>query len=148
MFSCIFKFLEISVKVFWHKSGFNYKQQCWNLCRLLILLMKVMMTLEKLEYVKTGEMSKPSSKPVSLAPEENDEGFFFLRLLPTVLHFHRGQLDYCEEDRGWLPGEFKFINRVTDNDYEGELKVMASTTLPWKVSEGDRIAQLPSLLSW
>ena len=39
--------------------------------------MKVMMTLENPEYVKTGEMGKPSSKPVSSASEENDEGFFF-----------------------------------------------------------------------
>ena len=31
---------------------------------------------------------------------------------------------------------------ITDNDYEGELKVMVSTTLPWKVSKGDRIAKL------
>ena len=37
--------------------------------------MKVMMTLENPEYVKTGEMGKPSSKPVSSASEENDEGF-------------------------------------------------------------------------
>ena len=32
--------------------------------------------------------------------------------------------------------------RVIDNDYEGKLKVMVSTTLPWKVSKGGRIAQL------
>ena len=31
---------------------------------------------------------------------------------------------------------------ITDNDYEGELKVMVSTTLPWKVSKGDTIAKL------
>ena len=62
--------------------------------------MKVMMTLEKPEYVKTGEMGKPSSKPVSSASEENDEGFFFPPAPPHHLHFHRGQLDYCEEDRG------------------------------------------------
>ena len=32
--------------------------------------------------------------------------------------------------------------RVINNDYEGKLKVMVSITLPWKVSKGDRIAQL------
>ena len=31
---------------------------------------------------------------------------------------------------------------VIASDYEGELEVMASTALPWKVSKGDRIAQL------
>ena len=31
---------------------------------------------------------------------------------------------------------------VIDNDYEGKLKVMVSIILPWKVSKGDRIAQL------
>ena len=30
---------------------------------------------------------------------------------------------------------------VIASDYEGELEVMASTALPWKVSKGDRIAQ-------
>ena len=31
---------------------------------------------------------------------------------------------------------------VIASDYEGELKVMVSTTLPWKVSKGNKLAQL------
>ena len=31
---------------------------------------------------------------------------------------------------------------VIASDYEGELKVMVSTALPWKVSKGNRLAQL------
>lgn len=31
---------------------------------------------------------------------------------------------------------------VIDSDYQGEIKVMMSTSIPWQIKKGDRIAQL------
>ena len=43
---------------------------------------------------------------------------------------------------GVTSGEVQIHTRVIDSDYKRELKVMVSTTFPWKVSKGNRSAQL------
>lgn len=47
---------------------------------------------------------------------------------------------------GLTSQEVQIHTRVTDSDYRGELKVVVSATLPWKLSKGDRSAQLLILL--
>ena len=99
---------------------------------------------EKPEYVKHREMCKPPLKPVSSAPKENDEGFFSSASSPPSSTSTGDNWIIVRQIGADFVGSSNSYTGVIDSYYEGELKVMASTTLPWKVSKGDRITQLPS----